>query len=65
MVIVTQNTKKGMLVLYKNCKENLKQKILLNFIFSGKWEDTDTISAPNALDHPAHGCKSTVWEPLT
>jgi hypothetical protein len=37
----------------------------VNFIFSGKWEDTDIISAPNALVYPAHGCKSTVLEPLT
>lgn len=33
MVIVTQNSKTGVLVLYKNCKENVKQKILLTLFF--------------------------------
>jgi len=37
----------------------------VNFIFSGKCEDTDTISTPNPLVQSAHGCKSTAWESLT
>jgi len=53
MVIVPENTKTGVMVLYKNCKENVKQKIQFTLFFSGKCEDTDTISASNAMIHPS------------